>query len=59
MADSIQTGSGLHPAPYPVSTVSKQSEECAADQLPACSAKVQKTYSYVAIPPHTLWHDVE
>jgi hypothetical protein len=53
----VQTGSGVHPASYPMGTGGSLPGGKAAEArsyLPPISAKVKKTWIYISIPPYTF-----
>jgi hypothetical protein len=56
----IQTGSGAHPASYPMGTGGSfpgrevKQQGCEADHSPPASAEVRKTWIYTSTPPYAF-----
>jgi hypothetical protein len=54
----VQTGSGAHPASYPVDTEGSSSgvkrPELETDHSPPTSAEVKKTWIYISTPPYAF-----
>jgi hypothetical protein len=57
LLDSVQTGSGSHPASYPISTggsFNGPRPRCAVYHPPSCIAEVMSTWSYTYTPSYVM-----